>query len=71
MAGAGMGKGRTAAGLVLENWRCGRKRHLWISIGPDLSIDARRDLDDIGGADIPLHALHKLQYNQLKGAKVS
>lgn len=37
-----MGKGRTIAGLILENWRCGRKRHLWVSIASDLKIDAAR-----------------------------
>lgn len=48
--GAGVGKGRTIAGLVYENWKRGRRRHLWISIGADLRVDARRDLDDVGGA---------------------
>ena len=47
-----MGKGRTIAGLILENWRCGRKRHMWISIGSDLKIDAARDLSDVGASDI-------------------
>lgn len=47
--GAGVGKGRTIAGLVLENWKMKRRRHLWISIGADLRVDARRDLDDVGG----------------------
>jgi hypothetical protein len=32
----------------------------WISIGPDLKYDARRDLDDVGakcveGADLQIH----------------
>jgi len=65
-----VGKGRTIAGLVLENWRCGRKRHLWISIGSDLRVDARRDLDDANGAEIAIHALNKLQYGRLDGEKV-
>lgn len=30
------------AGLILENWRCGRKKHLWLSIGSDLRFDSRR-----------------------------
>jgi hypothetical protein len=47
--GAGVGKGRTIAGLIAENWAAGRRRHLWVSVGADLRIDARRDLDDVGG----------------------
>lgn len=69
-SGAGVGKGRTIAGLILENWRCGRKRHLWISIGSDLRVDARRDLNDANGEGIQIHALNKLQYGQLDSAKV-
>lgn len=69
-AGAGVGKGRTIAGLVLENWRCGRRRHLWLTIGTDLRIDSRRDLDDVGAAEIPLHPLNKLPYGQLDSDKV-
>lgn len=69
-AGAGVGKGRTIAGLILENWRCGRHRHLWISIGADLKVDARRDMDDVGANDIEVHALNKLQYGRLDSSKV-
>ena len=65
-----MGKGRTIAGLILENWRCERKRHLWLTIGTDLRIDSRRDLDDVGATDIPLHPLNKLPYGQLDSEKV-
>lgn len=68
--GAGVGKGRTIAGLMLENWRCGRKRHLWISIGSDLKVDARRDLDDVGATDMLVHALNKQPYAALDSDKV-
>lgn len=47
--GAGVGKGRTIAGLILENWRRGRRKHLWVSVGTDLKIDTQRDLTDVGG----------------------
>ena len=47
--GAGVGKGRTIAGLILENWRHGRHKHLWLSVGSDLKIDSQRDLNDVGG----------------------
>jgi hypothetical protein len=68
--GAGVGKGRTIAGLILENWAVGRRKHLWISVGSDLKFDSRRDLDDAGATDIPLHPLNKLPYGKLASAKV-
>ncbi|CAN0409567.1 unnamed protein product, partial [Discosporangium mesarthrocarpum] len=50
--GAGVGKGRQLAGIILENYLYGRRRHVWISVGNDLALDARRDLDDLGcGSD--------------------
>ena len=64
-----MGKGRTIAGLVLENWRCGRRRALWLTIGTDLRVDSRRDLDDVGAAHVPLHPLNKLPYGALDSDK--
>eukprot|EP00887_Chlorella_sp_A99_P005244 scaffold1.g5244.t1 len=69
--GAGVGKGRTVAGLILENWRHGRRRHLWLSVGSDLKFDARRDLDDAGASFIELHALNKQPYAKLAGPKVN
>ncbi|CAM9634187.1 unnamed protein product, partial [Scytosiphon promiscuus] len=46
--GAGVGKGRQLAGIMLENFLHGRRKHVWISVGNDLAFDARRDLDDLG-----------------------
>ncbi|PNY01253.1 protein strawberry notch-like, partial [Trifolium pratense] len=63
--GAGVGKGRTVAGLIWENWHHGRKKALWISVGSDLKFDARRDLDDMGASCIEVHALNKLPYTKL------
>ena len=60
-----------AAGLVVENWRVGRHKHMWISIGSDLRIDTRRDLDDAGAQHIPVHPLNKLPYAVLSSKKVS
>lgn len=68
--GAGVGKGRTIAGLIVENWAQGRKKHLWISVGADLKFDARRDLDDAGAPDIVVHPLNKLPYGKLAGHKI-
>lgn len=58
------------AGLVVENWRVGRHKHMWVSIGSDLRIDTRRDLDDVGAHHIPVHPLNKLPYGTLASKKV-
>ncbi|KAK6934763.1 Zinc finger, PHD-finger, partial [Dillenia turbinata] len=68
--GAGVGKGRTIAGLIWENWQHGRKKALWISVGSDLKFDARRDLDDVGALYVEVHALNKLPYCKLDSKSV-
>lgn len=68
--GAGVGKGRTIAGLIWENWHHGRRKALWISVGSDLKFDARRDLDDVGATCIEVHALNKLPYSKLDSRSV-
>ncbi|XP_060890811.1 si:ch73-63e15.2 isoform X2 [Labrus mixtus] len=60
--GAGVGKGRTVAGIILENYLKGRKKSLWFSISNDLKFDAERDLKDIDALNIPVHALNKIKY---------
>ncbi|XP_068599294.1 si:ch73-63e15.2 [Brachionichthys hirsutus] len=60
--GAGVGKGRTVAGIILENYLKGRKKSLWFSISNDLKFDAERDLKDIDASSIPVHALNKIKY---------
>ncbi|MED6150702.1 udp-glycosyltransferase, partial [Stylosanthes scabra] len=68
--GAGVGKGRTVAGLIWENWQQGREKALWISVGSDLKFDARRDLDDMGATCVKVHALNKLPYSKLSSKSV-
>ncbi|KAG4399450.1 hypothetical protein AAZX31_08G230100 [Glycine max] len=68
--GAGVGKGRTIAGLIWENWHHYRRKALWISVGSDLKFDARRDLDDVGATCIEVHALNKLPYSKLDSKSV-
>lgn len=41
----------------MENFLRGRKKAVWISVGPDLLEDARRDLRDIGAGAIHVHDL--------------
>ncbi|XP_036409983.1 protein strawberry notch homolog 2-like isoform X2 [Megalops cyprinoides] len=60
--GAGVGKGRTVAGVILENYLKGRKKALWFSVSNDLKYDAERDLKDIETPNIPVHALNKIKY---------
>ena len=50
--GAGVGKGRTIAGIIFENYMKGRKRAIWVSVSNDLKYDAERDLKDIGAGKI-------------------
>ncbi|XP_020269430.1 protein FORGETTER 1 [Asparagus officinalis] len=68
--GAGVGKGRTIAGLIWENWHYRRRKSLWISVGSDLKFDARRDLDDVGATCVEVHALNKLPYSKLDSRAV-
>ncbi|XP_060797351.1 si:ch73-63e15.2 isoform X2 [Neoarius graeffei] len=60
--GAGVGKGRTVAGIILENYLKGRRKALWFSVSNDLKYDAERDLKDIGAPNILIHALNKIKY---------
>uniref|UniRef100_A0A8C9FEB3 Protein strawberry notch homolog 2 n=1 Tax=Pavo cristatus TaxID=9049 RepID=A0A8C9FEB3_PAVCR len=60
--GAGVGKGRTVAGIIFENYLKGRKKALWFSVSNDLKYDAERDLKDIEASHIPVHALNKIRY---------
>lgn len=66
--GAGVGKGRTIAGIIYENYLKGRKRALWISVSNDLRYDAQRDLRDIGASKIQVHPLNKFKYAKINSA---
>lgn len=46
--GTGAGKGRQAAGILLDNWLKGRRRHVWISKSDKLIEDAQRDWGALG-----------------------
>jgi predicted RNA methylase len=52
--GTGVGKGRVLAGIIADNWNQERLRAVWLSVNNDLLESARRDLTDLGLADIPL-----------------
>ncbi|RWS20093.1 Protein strawberry notch-like protein, partial [Leptotrombidium deliense] len=63
--GAGVGKGRTVAGIIYENYLMGRKKALWLSVSNDLKYDAERDLRDIGAKKISVHPLNKFKYGKI------
>jgi predicted RNA methylase len=46
--GTGAGKGRQAAGILLDNWLRGRKKAVWISKSDKLIEDAQRDWSALG-----------------------
>ncbi|KAK3282320.1 hypothetical protein CYMTET_9945 [Cymbomonas tetramitiformis] len=53
--GTGVGKGRQIAGTMVEHWRTGGRRILWLSVSNDLKWDAERDLKDLGANEpIPI-----------------
>ncbi|CAI2349586.1 unnamed protein product [Caenorhabditis sp. 36 PRJEB53466] len=65
--GAGVGKGRTVACIIFENYMQGRKRAIWLSVSSDLKYDAERDLRDCGAPNIPVYALNKMKYAKISG----
>lgn len=60
--GAGVGKGRTIAGCIFENFLKGRKRAIWVSVSNDLKYDSERDLKDIGASKVEVYSLNKVRY---------
>ena len=52
--GAGVGKGRQLAGLILDQTARGRLKHVWFSSSADLRTDAMRDLRDLE-CHMPVH----------------
>ncbi|XP_063926476.1 protein strawberry notch-like isoform X3 [Zophobas morio] len=63
--GAGVGKGRTIAGVIFENYLKGRVKAIWVSVSTDLKYDAERDLSDIGADSIEVHQLNKFKYGTI------
>nr|CAD7265835.1 unnamed protein product [Timema shepardi] len=66
--GAGVGKGRTIAGIIFENYLKGRKRSIWVSVSNDLKYDSERDLHDIFAKEIEVYSLNKFKYAMISSA---
>lgn len=47
--GTGVGKGRTIAGIYLDNWRHGRRRAVWVTATARLLGDSQRDIAAVFG----------------------
>lgn len=60
--GTGVGKGRQISGIILDNFRQGREKAIWVSKNLSLLTDAQRDWADIGQnkEDIVSQAAFKL-----------
>ena len=54
--GTGVGKGREIAGIIMDNWRQGRRRAVWVSKDKKLLKDAKRDVPGVG-LDAEVHDL--------------
>jgi hypothetical protein len=55
--GTGAGKGRQIAGIILDQWLRGNRRHIWISKNESLLEDARRDWSALGGLALDVQPL--------------
>jgi hypothetical protein len=58
--GAGVGKGRTIATIILDAWLQGHQRAIWVSASADLFADAKRDLQALCTASSGLPPLHTM-----------
>ncbi|CAG0894216.1 unnamed protein product [Darwinula stevensoni] len=65
--GAGVGKGRTIAGVIYENWLQGRNKAIWVSVSSDLKYDSERDLKDIQAKEVQVYPLNKMKYAKIYG----
>ncbi|KAL5109819.1 hypothetical protein TcWFU_001472 [Taenia crassiceps] len=65
--GAGVGKGRTIAAIIYENYMQHRKKAIWLSVSNDLRVDAERDLRDVGLTKLEVHSLNKFRYAKISG----
>jgi hypothetical protein len=62
--GAGVGKGRQQAAVILHNLNHGRRRAAWFSVSADLIDDARRDLRDLGAGGVRCHDLRDYRVDE-------
>ncbi|WP_241127945.1 strawberry notch-like NTP hydrolase domain-containing protein [Novosphingobium terrae] len=59
--GTGAGKGRQLAGILMDQWLRGHRRHIWLSETSALQVDAIRDWEAMGGLAIDIQAMTKFK----------
>lgn len=59
--GTGAGKGRQLAGILMDQWLRGRRRHLWISENTSLQCDAVRDWQALGGMALDIQSMSRFK----------
>lgn len=69
--GTGVGKGRQIAAIIMDNWRRGRKKAVWVSEKQDLVQDAIRDWTGIGGNEKDIQILNRWALTEKVEAKES
>ena len=57
--GTGAGKGRQIAGVIMDRWLSGERRHIWITKNEALLEDARRDWEALGGLPLDIQPLSR------------
>ena len=57
--GTGAGKGRQIAGIIMDRWLSGARRHIWITKNEALLEDARRDWEALGGMALDIQPLSR------------
>jgi hypothetical protein len=62
--GTGVGKGRQISGIIMDNFRQGRKKAVWISRSSNLYQDAIRDWTDLGGSKGDVLSFNKFKLGQ-------
>lgn len=62
--GTGVGKGRQISGIILDNFRQGRQKAVWISRSSNLFQDAIRDWTDLGGGKDDILSFNKVKLGQ-------
>ena len=62
--GTGVGKGRQISGIIMDNFRQGRTKAIWISEKAALINDAKRDWTALGGNEDEVLDLKKFKYKQ-------
>ncbi|KGB56892.1 strawberry notch family protein [Sphingopyxis sp. LC363] len=59
--GTGAGKGRQIAGIIMDQWLRGKRRHIWLSDSSALIEDARRDWQALGGTPLDIQPLGRVR----------